>query len=180
MDLDGLDVSDVGTNSFTVSGTLVIPVGDQLVFGPEDDFFNRFAEMARFAPALPLIGGGTMRFQPVYVGDVVQAILAILADPARDAIVYELGGPRAYTFRELLEKMLAEMGIRRLFVPIPFFVAGIQAGFLEFLPVPPLTRDQVALLKQDNILGGDHPGLAELGIEATPLEAILPTYIGSR
>ncbi len=136
--------------------------------------------MARLAPALPLIGGGTTQFQPVYVGDVVQAFLAILADPARGETVYELGGPRSYSFRELLELMLAEMGIRRLLMPVPFFIAGLQASFLEFLPTPPLTRDQVMLLRQDNVLRGDHPGLAELGLEATPLETILPTYIGKK
>jgi len=101
-----------------------------IVFGPEDAFFNRFARLARFLPALPLIGGGRTRFQPVYVGNVADAMVAVLADPASAGITYELGGPRIYTFRELMEILLREIGRRRLLLPLPFWMARLQAVFL--------------------------------------------------
>lgn len=148
-----------------------------IVFGPEDDFFNRFARMARFLPALPLIGGGHTRFQPVYVGDVADAMAAVLGDPAAAGRVYELGGPRIYTFRELLELLLREVRRRRLLVPVPFRVARLQALILEHLPAPPLTRDQLKLLERDNVVSGTLPGLAELGIAPTAAEVILPNYL---
>jgi uncharacterized protein YbjT (DUF2867 family) len=148
-----------------------------VVFGPEDDFFNRFAAMARFSPALPLIGGGRMRFQPIYVGDVADAAAAVLADPEFAGKTFELGGPRIYTFRELMEMLLANIGRRRLLVPVPFPVAQIQAAILGLLPNPPLTLDQLRLLKTDNVLSGKLPGLAELGLQATGPEAILPGYL---
>lgn len=152
-------------------------VRPSIVFGPDDDFFNRFASMASMTPALPLIGGGKSRFQPVYVEDVAAAFSAIIADAATAGKTYELGGPQVYTFRELMELLLEQMGSRRLLLPLPFLVAETQAFFLEWLPKPPLTRDQVALLKTDNVLGGQQPGLRDLGIEPTTLESILPTYI---
>ena len=111
-----------------------------LVIGPEDDFFNRFAVYARLFRWLPLIGGGHTRFQPVYVGDVADAIVAALGDPAARGQTYELGGPAVYSFRELMDLLLAETGRRCLLVPVPFWLAEIQAGFLEWLPTPPLTR----------------------------------------
>ncbi len=148
-----------------------------VVFGPEDDFFNRFAAMTRFSPALPLIGGGKTKFQPIYVGDVADAAVAVLQDPARAGQVFEVAGPRAYTFRELMETMLALTGKRRLLVPIPFGLAQLQAAFLGLLPKPPLTLDQVKLLKADNVPGGKLPGLEALGIRPTGLEAILPAYL---
>jgi uncharacterized protein YbjT (DUF2867 family) len=148
-----------------------------VVFGPEDDFFNRFAAMARFSPALPLIGGGRMRFQPIYVGDVADAAAAVLADPEFAGKTFELGGPRIYTFRELMEMLLANIGRRRLLVPVPFPVAQIQAAILGLLPNSPLTLDQLRLLKTDNVLSGKLPGLAELGLQATGPEAILPGYL---
>jgi len=148
-----------------------------VVFGPEDDFFNRFAAMARFSPVLPLIGGGTMRFQPVYVGDVADAAAAALENPALAGQVFELGGPKAYTFKELLEMMLAVIGRRRLLLPVPFAIASLQAAFLGLLPNPPLTLDQVKLLKSDNVLSGKLPGLEALGIRPTGPEAILPAYL---
>src|SRR5262249_30651491 len=128
-----------------------------IVFGPEDNFFNRFATMARFLPALPLIGGGRTLFQPVYVGDVADALLRLVEDPATAGKTYELGGPRVYSFRELLEILLKEIGRRRLLLPIPFGLASLIAFFLELpsniigalpplrgaLPAPPLTQDQV-------------------------------------
>jgi len=148
-----------------------------IVFGPEDDFFNRFAALARLLPALPLIGGGRTRFQPVYVGDVADAVMAALDRPEAAGRTYELGGPRVYTFRELMELMLRETHRRRALVDLPFALASLQATFLEWLPTPPLTRDQVRLLQQDNVVAPGQPGLADLGIAPTALELVLPTYL---
>ena len=149
-----------------------------IVFGPEDDFFNRFAKLARFSPALPLFGGGQTRFQPVYVGDVAEAALRVAGDPATAGQTFELGGPGIYSFREVLEIVLRETGRRRLMLPLPFWVARLQAVFLELLPAPPLTRDQVNLLLRDNLAAAGAPGLAELGITATAVEAVVPGYLG--
>lgn len=148
-----------------------------IVFGVEDDFFNRFAAMARITPALPLIGGGHTRFQPVWAGDVAEAIQRILERPETGGQTYELGGPRTYTFRELMELMLRETGRHRLLAPLPFGLARFQARFLELLPKPPLTRDQVELLKQDNVVSEGALGFPDLGIEPTALEVVLPTYM---
>ncbi|HXV23522.1 MAG TPA: complex I NDUFA9 subunit family protein [Alphaproteobacteria bacterium] len=148
-----------------------------IVFGPEDDFFNRFARMARLLPALPLIGGGRTRFQPVYVGDVADALMAALADPKAKGQIYELGGPQTYSFRELMEILLVEIRRRRLLVPIPFPLAALQGALLGLLPNPPLTRDQVKLLKRDNVVSGLFAGLVELGVRPTALEAVIPGYL---
>jgi uncharacterized protein YbjT (DUF2867 family) len=148
-----------------------------VVFGPEDDFFNRFAVMARLSPALPLIGGGHTRFQPVYVGDVAEAIAACLVDPATAGNTYELGGPRIYSFKELMELLMAQIGRQRLLLPLPFTLASFQAMFLEKLPVPPLTRDQVTLLRRDNVVAAGALGLSDLGIAPTSVESIVPTYL---
>ena len=152
-----------------------------VVFGQEDDFFNRFAELARWLPALPLIGDGKTRFQPVFVGDVAAAIVAAAEERAPPATVYELGGPEVKTFRELLELMLRVIGRGRLLVPLPFALARLQAFFLEFLPKPPLTRDQVRLLERDNVVSpkAEREGrtLKGLGFAPTSLEAILPSYL---
>ena len=148
-----------------------------IVFGPEDAFFNRFAALARLSPALPLIGGGATRFQPVYVGDVADAVVAALDRPDAQGGVFELGGPAVASFRELMQLLLREIRRRRLLVPIPFGLAMLQAAFLEWLPVPPLTRDQVRMLQRDNVVSPGMPGLAELGIAPTALELILPTYL---
>jgi NADH dehydrogenase len=154
--------------------TIVRP---SVVFGPEDDFFNRFAAMARFSPALPLVGGGTTRFQPVYVGDVAEAMARMLDDDGTRGRTYELGGPQVYTFKELLELTLRAVDRRRLLLPLPFWVASLQATFLELLPKPPLTRDQVRLLRRDNVVTSGFPGLADLGIAPTAAELIIPTYL---
>ena len=150
-----------------------------IIFGPEDGFFNRFARMAQLSPMLPLIGGGQTRFQPVYVGDVAEAVMRALSDPATAGRTYELGGPRVYTFKELMELVLAETGRHRLLCTLPFRLAEIQASILERLPGGKLilTRDQVEQLKRDNVATAGVPGLAELGIAATPAEAIIPTYL---
>ncbi len=148
-----------------------------IVIGPEDDFFNRFASMARVLPALPLIGGGKTRFQPIYVGDVADAITATLERHDTVGKTYEIGGPKAYSFEELLRYMLDVIGKRRFLVDLPFGMASLQARFLELLPVPPLTRDQVELLKTDNVVGEGALTLADLGLTPTPIELIVPSYI---
>jgi uncharacterized protein YbjT (DUF2867 family) len=148
-----------------------------VVFGPEDQFFNRFGAMATLSPALPLIGGGETRFQPVYVGDVADAVLKCLDDPATAGRTYELGGPRIYTFRELVELLLAEIRRKRLLIGLPFGLAAFQARLMSVLPNPPLTLDQVELLKSDNVVSSGAMGLAQLGIVPTAVEAILPTYL---
>ena len=148
-----------------------------VVFGPEDQFFNRFATIATISPVMPLIGGGETRFQPVYVGDVADAVIKCLEDPATAGRTYELGGPRTYTFRELLELMLREIRRRRRFIDLPFGLAELQARLMAILPNPPLTPDQVQLLKRDNVASPGALGLSSLGITPTPVEAILPTYL---
>jgi uncharacterized protein YbjT (DUF2867 family) len=148
-----------------------------VVFGPEDQFFNRFAAMAMFSPALPLIGAGETRFQPVYVGDVADAVVTCLEDPATAGRVYELGGPKIYTFREVLELVLSEIRRKRRFVDLPFGLAAFQARLMSILPSPPLTPDQVELLKSDNIVSSGALTLASLGIAPTPAEVVLPTYL---
>jgi NADH dehydrogenase len=148
-----------------------------IVIGPEDSFFNRFAALARVLPALPLIGGGQTRFQPVYVGDVAQAVVAAQERDDCQGQVYELGGPQIYTFAELMRYMLSVVGRRRLLPSVPFGLAMIQARLLELLPEPPLTRDQVELLKVDNVVGATMPGLQALDITPTPIELIVPQYL---
>ncbi len=153
-----------------------------IVFGPEDDFFNRFGYMGSFLPALPLIGGGRTRFQPVYAGDVGAAVAACVQEPERGGRVYELGGPAVHTFRELMEMLRREIQRRPALVPIPFPIARLmgQAFALpaKVLPIkPPITADQVELLKTDNVVASGMPGLADLGVEPTAMDAVLPTYL---
>jgi NADH dehydrogenase len=155
-------------------------VRPSIVFGPEDDFFNRFAAMAQISPVLPLIGGGATRFQPVFVGDVGKALARAVAAPEAAGQTYELGGPAVFTFRQLMELMLAEIGKRRFLAPVPWPVARLMgsAGDLAGAFIaPPVTSDQVLLLKSDNVASGACPGLAELGITPTTLEAVLPSYL---
>jgi uncharacterized protein YbjT (DUF2867 family) len=148
-----------------------------LVFGPEDDFFNRFAAMTRIPLApLPLIGGGTTRFQPVYVGDVADAVMAALERPDA-AKTYELGGPTVLSFRDLMELLLAEIRRRRVLLPLPSGLASLAALFMEFMPKPMLTRDQVKLLQRDSVVTPGAPGLADLGLTPTALALVLPTYL---
>ena len=152
-----------------------------ILFGPEDDFFNRFASLARMSPALPLIGGGMTRFQPVFVGDVAAAIADAVDGNARAGTVYELGGPEVRTFKELMQYVLATIERKRLLVPIPFFVAKMQAAVLQYLPKPLLTPDQVELLRVDNVVSeaakAEGRTLQGLGIEPEPIEAIVPSYL---
>jgi NADH dehydrogenase len=152
-----------------------------IMFGPEDDFFNRFAALARLSPALPLIGGGLTRFQPVFVGDVATAIADAVDGNVRPGTIYELGGPDVRTFKELMQFVLATIERKRLLIPIPFFVARMQAMFLQYLPKPLLTPDQVELLRADNIVSesatAEKRTLQGLGIEPEPIEAIVPSYL---
>ncbi len=148
-----------------------------VVFGPEDQFFNKLAAMATVSPVLPAIGGGHTRFQPVYVGDVADAALKSLDDPAAAGRTYELGGPKTYTFRELIQLMLDEIRRKRLVVEVPFGLAAAQARLMSILPSPPLTPDQVELLKRDNVVSSGALTLSALGITPTAVEGILPTYL---
>lgn len=147
-----------------------------LVFGAEDAFFNKFASLARLLPALPLIGGGHTRFQPVFVGDLAAAIARCAGDATLGGKTYELGGPAIYTFKELMQVVLRETGRRRLLVPVPFALATLKAFFLQFLPGALLTPDQVTLLKSDNVVTGDD-GLAAFGIVPASVEAEVPAYL---
>lgn len=152
-----------------------------IVFGPEDQFFNRFAGMARFSPALPLIGGGRTRFQPVFVGDVAQAVARSLTGSVEGGAAYELGGPDVMTFEEILRYVLAETGRDRILAPLPFGIAKLQAKVLQLLPNAPLTVDQVTMLETDNVVSSEASAagrtLAGLGIGATPVRAVVPTYL---
>ncbi len=170
-----------------------------VVFGPEDDFFNRFAALARFSPVLPVIGAPTFpafrrargplpfavdffgaggpKLQPVFVGDVADAVKACLKRPDAEGRTFELAGPRAYSFKELMELTLKASGRRRLLVPLPYWVAELEATVLQLLPTPLLTPDQVRLLRTDNVASGALPGLAALGISPTPAEAVVTGYL---
>ena len=148
-----------------------------VVFGQEDQFFNRFANLARYTLILPLIGGGRTKFQPVFVGDVAQAVAAALETPASAGETYELGGPEVLSFRELMELIVRITGRRRLFMALPFALAKLGAYPAALLPKPPLTPDQVDLLKTDNVVAAGAKGLADLGVAAEAAEAILPTYL---
>ena len=148
-----------------------------IVFGPEDKFFNTFASLAQFSPALPLIGEGKTKFSPIYVGDVAKAIAKALELNNADCKIYELGGPENYSFKELMNILLTQIKKKRFLLPISFNVAKLQSYFLQMFPNPLLTPDQVELLKYNNIVTGEHPTLKDLGISATTIQSILPTYI---
>ena len=152
-----------------------------IVFGPRDSFFNRFAGMSVIAPALPLPGGGMMRMQPVYVGDVAEAVAVGLGlrkakqNPAGK--IYELGGPDVYSFRQLMEMTMEQTRRRRLLVPVPLSLMSMGALVTGLLPNPPLTTDQVRLLAKDNVVTSDAATLSDLDIVATPVASILPSYL---
>lgn len=162
------------------AGTVV--VRPSIVFGPEDSFFNRFAAMARLSPALPLIGGGHTRFQPVYAGDVADGIAELLTLEAAAGKTYEFGGPEIFTFRELMEFMLRTIQRRRMLVPVPWAVARLQGAVLQLLPGSLLTMDQVELLKTDNVVSEAAAGagltVEGLGIAPKAVAAIVPAYLG--
>ena len=148
-----------------------------VVFGPEDDFFNRFGWLARLSPALPLIGGGHMALQPVYAGDVAEAARRVLNDPATAGKTYELGGPEAMTLKAVMQLVLKETHRKRFLVPVPFAIARIQAAVLGLLPNPLLTLDQLRLLERDNVVSEGALTLKDLGIIPTAAEAIVPSYL---
>jgi uncharacterized protein YbjT (DUF2867 family) len=152
-----------------------------VIFGPNDSFFNRFDAMARFSPALPLFGGGANLFQPVYVGDVAEAVSAALTHEDAKGRAYELGGPDRQSFRELMEVLLEESGRRRFLLPLPMALADLIGlvgdGVAALGLTPPLTRDQARMLRTDNVVGDGADGLEALGVEATPMGAILPAYL---
>ena len=156
------------------SATILRP---SVVFGFEDKFFNRFGSMAMLLPFMPVICGNT-KFQPVYVGDVADAVIAGLERDDAMGRTYELGGPRVYSFRELLVWILHETRRRRALVNVPTGLAALQARVAELVPGKPFTRDQLRLLQRDNVVGGDLPGLSDLGIVPTPAELIVPGYLG--
>jgi len=148
-----------------------------LIFGPEDKFFNTFASIAQFSPALPLIGGGKTKFSPIYVGDIAKAIVKVLKLNNSESKIYELGGPENYSFRELMVILLEEIKKKRFLIPIPFGVAKFQSYFLQMMPNPLLTPDQVEMLKYNNIVTGEYPTLENLGISGKTIQSILPKYI---
>ena len=160
------------------SATILRP---SVVFGPEDDFFNKFAAIARIAPALPLVGGGHTRFQPVFAGDVAAAVLAAVEGRTTGGQIYELGGPDVKSFKELMEFVLATIERRRLLVPLPFALASFQAAFLQYMPKPLLTPDQVELLKRDNVVSDaairEGRTLDALGIAPVAMAAVVPSYL---
>jgi NADH dehydrogenase len=152
-----------------------------VVFGPEDDFFNRFAALARLSPVLPLIGGGHTKFQPVFVGDVARSVVAALTGLARADEPYELGGPEILTMRDVMERVLDYSMRTRPLVPVPFWLAKLKASFLQWLPTPPLTVDQVRLLESDNVVSDAAikagRTLHGLGIEPVPVASVVPDYL---
>ena len=152
-----------------------------IMFGPEDEFFNKFAALARLLPALPLIGGGETRMQPVFVGDVAEAIARAVEGGASAGATYELGGPEVRSFKQLMEYVLAITERKRLLIPVPFGLAKLQATFLQLMPKPLLTPDQVELLRTDNVVSTqaerDGRTLRGLGIEPTAMETIVPSYL---
>ena len=148
-----------------------------IIFGPEDKFFNQFAALAEFFPALPLIGGGLTYFQPIYVGDVAKSIVTILEKEEIKENIYELGGPQTFTFKELMKILLKQIKKKRFLVPIPFLFAKFQAEILQLLPKPLLTTDQVEMLKYDNIVTNKYPTLKNLEINPKTIESVLPDYI---
>jgi uncharacterized protein YbjT (DUF2867 family) len=160
----------------------VVILRPSVVFGPEDEFFNRFAALAQLSPALPLIGGGKTKFQPVFCGDVAKAVMASLTGKAKAGAVYELGGPEILTMKEVMERVLAYTMRKRWLVPLPFFLAKLQGAVLQLLPNPPLTLDQVRLLERDNVVSDaakrDGRTLEGLGVaEPVAVEAVVPDYL---
>lgn len=153
-----------------------------IVFGPDDGFFNMFAKMSIITPALPLIGGGTTKFQPVFVGDIAKGMVSLVTNklPNNEKAqgkIYELGGPDVETFKELLERLAEATGRKRALVSIPMPIAKVQAAFMGLMPKPMLTIDQVKSLKTDNVVQDGALTLHDLGVKPTAMETILPTYL---
>lgn len=170
---------DEAVHKYTPKATILRP---SVIFGEDDSFFNMFASLMSFVPALPLIGGGKTRLQPVFVGDVADAVMvAIERDVSGDndprGKIYALGGPDVVTFKKIYELIFEYTGHTRPLVNLPFFVAKIEACFLSLLPKPLLTPDQVESLKSDNVVPDGALGLDDLGITPTAMQLILPTYL---
>ena len=146
-------------------------------FGPGDKFFTTFASIAQFSPILPLIGSGKTKFAPIYVGDVAKAIVKALKLNNSESKIYELGGPENYSFKELMEILLKEIKKKRFLIPIPFSTAKFQSYFFQLMKNPPLTSDQVEMLKYNNIVTGEYSTLKDLGISGKTVQSILPKYI---
>ncbi|MDX2074054.1 MAG: complex I NDUFA9 subunit family protein [Alphaproteobacteria bacterium] len=170
----------VGEKAVTAAFTGATILRPSVIFGPEDHFFNQFAAM----PALPLIGGGKTRFQPVYVGDVAKAVLACLEQPESAGQLYELGGAKTYSFKALMDFVQEVLRVKKPMVKLPFGLAMLVAFFAEtaykLIPLirrPLLTRDQVRLLKYDNVVSADANTLTDLGVTPQPLETIVPRYL---
>jgi NADH dehydrogenase len=153
--------------------TIVRP---SLTYGEDDHFFSRFAAMVRNSPVLPVIGGGSTKFQPVFIDDMTAGLLEILGHSETTGKTYEFGGPQVYTFKMLLELLLAALNRQRVLIPISFGLAEMQAGLLELLPNPSLTRDQVRLLKTDKVVTGIEPTFGDLGVQPRPLEEFLAAF----
>lgn len=147
-----------------------------VMFGPGDSFFETLAEVAKLSPVMPVFGGGKSKLQPVYVGDVADAAMAAMTRADTAGKSFDLGGPKVYAYRALIEMLLEETNRHKPIVSIPFWMAGIMAFFMGVLPNPPLTRDQLKLLREDNVVP-DRNGLEILGITPTAVEVILPTYM---
>ena len=166
---------------FDALGDRAIIMRPSIVFGPEDNFFNQFANMARYSPVLPLIGGGETKFQPVYVVDVAEAIAKAIDGDLKGGEIYELGGPEVLSFKQCLEEMLKIVGRKRLLATVPWSMARLQGKILGILPNPLLTADQIKMLETDNIVSESAKSaghtLEGMGIKASSVEAILPTYL---
>jgi NADH dehydrogenase len=148
-----------------------------VVFGPNDAMFNRLAGIAAHAPFVPLVGKGTARVQPVYVSDVGDAVAAVLARPDTAQSVFELGGPNVYTYRQVAEVVLHEIGRKKPIIGLPAGLMKLGGWFAGFLPVPPITQDQADLMTRDSVVRAGALSFATLGIQPTAPEAILPDYL---
>lgn len=157
------------------SATILRPA---VVFGADDDFFNKFAGLSTVLPMLPLIGGGHTKFQPVYVGDLADAVMAVLANDETKGHIYELGGPEVLTFHEIYKRMFTYTARPRCLMTVPWGIAGIQGAVLGLLPNPLLTADQVKSLKTDSVVAVDAKTFRDLGLTPTGMDAILPSYLG--
>ena len=143
------------------------------MFGPEDEFFNQLAALARVMPVLPLFGSGAVKLQPVYVGDVAEAVAKALVTEGAQGRIYELGGPRTYHYKVLLQLLLKQLGRKRLLMPFPYFAWELLAALMAQLPNRPISRDQVILMKRDNVVGSQALGFSDLGIAPRLVEDLL-------
>lgn len=148
-----------------------------VVFGADDTFFNMFARLSILSPVLPLIGGGQTKFQPVYVNDIAQAVAAAIKDAQTAGKTYEIGGPDVVSFRQIYERLFKETGRKVCLLSLPWGVAKIQGALMGLLPAPMLTADQVENLKTDNVVQQEALTLQDLGVRATDMDVILPTYL---